>query len=595
ERDARLNGSSWSEHELGIAFSPGLLKETTDTNPVLKDPNVSGINVTLLADQGIGETGLTRHIDLTQNPGLIADDDKVALAAAERSDLTINGGIASVTQRKPVVVGGSGQLTVTDRAGNAVAGDVFLASETSVNVAAILATGEARLKAAGDITHGAGPGVASFSASSLILESAKGSIGSSTQPVLVQLGDNDPLIARADGDIFITQLGNDLAVDTLFSRVGIWLTAPGSIVDAFNTDDTNIRAQTLNLLAGGGLGTASNFLDIGLGPRLESDTDDTGYLTANAGTGAFLRSPTLPLILHQVGAGTEIRVIGGTDVVVQGAVSAPVSVDIAAGDDVRFGGGQITTDTVAISAGSDGTGNVVGSPSAGPDIVASTSAFITAPQGVGSGDPLNVRTPQLDLQADTMDVVATPPTPAQPLMVNASGVGGSMASDVKLDLASTDSVTIGTLFANTSQTTATTPLFTVTDGQLGDYAAFYTPAFAIRVDHQNRAFQPGFDVRAFTLSGLYDMVVTPESALIGAYIITKNPRKVVFSNPGGVADLRSRGQLNALDHQSKNDKSNRVAAGAAENYATASGGLVFVDPGVFECGKPGEPNACEDL
>ncbi|MFV0666095.1 MAG: hypothetical protein ACK5NS_20770, partial [Denitromonas sp.] len=83
ERDARLNGSSWSEHELGIAFSPGLLKETTDTNPVLKDPNVSGINVTLLADQGIGETGLTRHIDLTQNPGLIADDDKVALAAAE--------------------------------------------------------------------------------------------------------------------------------------------------------------------------------------------------------------------------------------------------------------------------------------------------------------------------------------------------------------------------------------------------------------------------------------------------------------------------------------------------------------------------------
>ncbi|TVT46933.1 MAG: leukotoxin LktA family filamentous adhesin [Denitromonas halophila] len=595
ERDAQLKGSSWSEHELGIAFSPGLLKETTDTNPVLKDPNVAGTSVTLLADQGIGETGLTRMIDLSLNPGLISDDDKVALAAAERNDLSINGGIASVTQRKPVVVGGNGLLTVTDRAGNAVAGDVFLASETSVNVGAILSTGETRLKAAGSIMHGAGAGLPSFVASSLILESAKGDIGTATQPVLVQLGDNDPLIARADGDIFITQLGNDLAVDTLFSRAGIWLTAPGSIVDAFNTDDTNIRSQTLNLLAGGSLGSASNFLDIGLGPRLESDTDDTGYLTANAGTGAFLRSPTLPLILHQVDAGTEIRVIGGTNVVVEGAVTAPVSVDIAAGDDVRFDGGQIATDTVAISAGSDGTGNVAGSSTAGPDIVATTSAFITAPQGIGTGAPVEVRTPQLDLQADTMDVVAAPLTPAQPLMVNASGVGGSMASDVTLDLASGSSVTIGTLFANTSQTTATTPLFTVTDGQLGDYAAFYTPAFAIRVDHQNRAFQPGFDVRAFTLSGLYDMVVTPQSALIGAYIITKNPRKVVFSNPGGVADLRSRGQLNALDHQSKNDKSNRVAAGAAENYATAAGGLVFVDPDLFECGKPGEPNACEDL
>ncbi|MCB1961351.1 MAG: hypothetical protein KDE68_12640, partial [Rhodocyclaceae bacterium] len=222
ERDAHLKGSSWSEQELGIAFSSGLLKETTDTNPVLKDPNVAGVNVALLAGKGVGETGLTRNIDLTVNPGLISDDDKVALAAAERSDLSINGGIASVTQRKPVVVGSDGQLTVTDPSGNAVAGDVFLASERSVNVAAILSTGETRLKAVGDIVHGAGAGVAAFTASSLILESAKGGIGSATQPVLVQLGDNDPLIARADGDIFITQLGNDLAVDTLFSRAGIW-------------------------------------------------------------------------------------------------------------------------------------------------------------------------------------------------------------------------------------------------------------------------------------------------------------------------------------------------------------------------------------
>ncbi|MCB1963628.1 MAG: leukotoxin LktA family filamentous adhesin [Rhodocyclaceae bacterium] len=594
ERDAHLKGSSWSEQELGIAFSSGLLKETTDTNPVLKDPNVAGVNVTLLADQGIGETGLTRHIDLTVNPGLISDDDKVALAAAERSDLSISGGTASVTQRKPVVVGSDGQLTVTDRTGNAVAGDVFLASERSVNVAAILATGEARLKAVGDITHGAGPGAASFTASSLILESAKGGIGSATQPVLVQLGDNDPLIARADGDIFITQLGNDLAVDTLFSRAGIWLTAPGSIVDAFDSDETNIRAQSLNLLAGGSLGSAANFLDIGLGPRLESDTDDTGYLTAHAGTGAHLRSPSLPLILHQLDAGTEVRVIGGTDVVVEGTVDAPLDVDIAAGDDVRFDGGTISADTVRIAAGSDGRGNVVGSAADGTDIAAVTSAFLTAPDGVGTEAPVEVRAPRVDLQADTIDVTATPPDPAQTLAVNATGVGGGEASNVVLDLTSTTAVEVGTIYATTSTTTATTPLFTVFDGRLGDHAIVHTPTFDIRVDHHDRRFQPGFDVRAFTLSGLYDMVVTPESALIGAFIITQNPRKVVFSNPGGVADLRSRGRLNALEHQSKNDKSNRVARGAAENFATAAGDLVFVDPAVFECGKPGEPNACED-
>ena len=197
------------------------------------------------------------------------------------------------------------------------------------------------------------------------------------------------------------------------------------------------------------------------------------------------------------------------------------------------------------------------------------------------------------MSADQIDVSASAPDASTPLTVSAFGYRGLPASEVKLVLDSGTSITLDTLSAVTSEVTASTPLFTVFDGQLGDYAAFYTPAFAIRVDHQNRAFQPGFDVRAFTLSGLYDMVATPESALIGAYVITQNPRKVVFSNPGGVADLKSRGQLNALDHQMKNDKSNRVAAGTAENYATASGGLVFVDPALFDCGEPGTANACE--
>jgi filamentous hemagglutinin family protein len=595
EQDAILRGSSWSEHELGIALSPGLLKETTDTNPVLKDPNIAGTTVTLLADRGIGETGLARDIDLTQNPGNISDADKVALAAAERSDLSIsNSGVATVVQRKPVVIDSNGILWATDRNGNAVAGDVFLASERSVNVGAILATGEARLKAVGDITHGAGAGLPSFVAGSLILESAKGGIGTQATPVQVLLADTAPLIARADGDIFITQLGNDLSVDTIYSRGAVTLDAPGSILDAFASDETNIRARSLTMTAGGSIGTAGDFLDIGLGPRLATHTDDTGWLTATAGSGIYLRSGLLPLILHQVTAGTELRALGATDVEVHGPVTAPVAVDIAAGDDVRFSGGQIVTDTVRIAAGGDGSGNVAGSASAGPDIIATTSAFLTAPQGIGTEAPVEVHTAELQLEADTMDVAARGLAPSDPILVNATGVGGTEASSVILALQSTTAVTIGDLYATTSRTTATTPLFTVTDGHLGDHAAFYTPSFAIRVDHHDRRFQPGFDVRAFTLSGLYDMIVTPESALIGAYIITKNPRKVVFSNPGGVADLRSRGQLNALEHQSKNDKSNRAAASNVDIYATAAGELVFVDPAIFECNNQEDPNACGD-
>lgn len=235
---------------------------------------------------------------------------------------------------------------------------------------------------------------------------------------------------------------------------------------------------------------------------------------------------------------------------------------------------------------------MVGSTANGPDIVARSGTRVTAPQGIGTEAPLAIHSPVIDVTADTIDLSAQGVSPADPIFVNATGVGGVAASDVRMALTSTESVTIGTLFATRSTTFATTPLFTITDGRLGDYAVVYTPEFAIRVDHQNRAFQPGFDVRAFTLSGNYDMIVTPESALIGAYVLTQNPRKVVFSNPGGVADLRGRGQLNALYRNVQTDRNN--PASAAGDYATASGGLVFVDPAVFQCGGDDEPPCVDE-
>src|SRR5262249_11656905 len=102
ERTELTQGAVWSKTALGFSLSAGALKTVTDTNPVIKDPNVSGRTVTILADGGIGESvviagnpkpGIT--INPTNDPVRdLTDAQKVALATAERSDLVLTiGGV----------------------------------------------------------------------------------------------------------------------------------------------------------------------------------------------------------------------------------------------------------------------------------------------------------------------------------------------------------------------------------------------------------------------------------------------------------------------------------------------------------------------
>jgi hypothetical protein len=91
-------GSVWTERELAFSLAPGALKTVTGTNPVLKEPNVSGRTVTIEANLGIGETvrdgagvaGVSIRSDL--DPRNLTLDQKVALAAAERNDLQLTVG-----------------------------------------------------------------------------------------------------------------------------------------------------------------------------------------------------------------------------------------------------------------------------------------------------------------------------------------------------------------------------------------------------------------------------------------------------------------------------------------------------------------------
>ncbi|MCP5307913.1 leukotoxin LktA family filamentous adhesin [Cognatazoarcus halotolerans] len=969
------SGSKWSESQLQLAVAPGLLKEITDTVTLIKAPNVKGRNVTLLAGTGIGSTDAPRVVDLS-DLNAISREDKAALAAAERGDASVDPTDPNkilILQPRPINLdlAEAGRLTA-----QALSGQIYLGSEGTLPIGLVSTPdGEIRIKTSGSLM--ASPvtaGATSIFGKSLILESADGGIGTVDSPMHIRLASGSTLTARAAGDIHIIEDGGDLNVDTLYSRRGIRLQAAGSILDAFDSDDTNIRARSLMLTALAAIGEASNYLDIGLDTRLEDTPDDEpdSWLFLSSGTGTFIRSASQPLVARAVDAGTEARLQGGAGITVDGAVTSTTGIDIATGgtlalssrgslapsagpvalsgdrivtetgsriepgngrldlvagsggaelsgridiaapstvnvlgtltlgatgqfisqdvpvsmkagsivleggtrvdagtatialeaangnieshsddgstatlgggnvsldasqdvllggpvaidrsavtisagrdlradsaltvsddaslvaghnmqldgtidsdgnitaraeealasggttrsgadislsagtavaldgainagadlavesgtsttlagaiaaargskllagsdialtggslasggdaeltagrdlladadsridtggdlklsagrdmrldgaidtgstttidaardfanggrlagagditvtagtdielggtltggarldvassgttrvpgvitaaddatlaaaDDIAFAGGSLTAPRVRIIAGTDGSGNVAGSILAGPDIVAAESAFITAPGVIGLGAPLEVLTPRLDLEANGIDVAAAPVDATDALEVTATGVGGSDAASVKLALSSENTVRIGRLYATASSVSADTPNFKVVDGRVGDYATFYTPDYSVHIDRLDRRVKPGFDARGFTLSGNYDLDVTPDAAHIGAFLIHANPRKVVFSTPGGNASTTTENVLASQNSQGRKDLDLRANAARAAQEPPGEAGLVSIGGGLFDCnGRSG----CDD-
>lgn len=102
EQDALTSGwEVWTEEQLYYAMGSGILKPVSDTTTTIEDPNVTGGDVTLSGDSGVGTTGSRIDIDLS---GALTDEQRVALAAAERADVTF---LSGDTQSAVVNVSGS--------------------------------------------------------------------------------------------------------------------------------------------------------------------------------------------------------------------------------------------------------------------------------------------------------------------------------------------------------------------------------------------------------------------------------------------------------------------------------------------------------
>ncbi|MGB3415081.1 MAG: calcium-binding protein [Mesorhizobium sp.] len=101
EEATKLTGTVkvWTENELLNAFGSGLTKSVTDTEVVIENANIIGNKIEIHAARNIGNVQGEMQIDLGNGADAqhhaLTDDQRVALAAAERQDIVYVGGYQS--------------------------------------------------------------------------------------------------------------------------------------------------------------------------------------------------------------------------------------------------------------------------------------------------------------------------------------------------------------------------------------------------------------------------------------------------------------------------------------------------------------------
>lgn len=323
ERQDLKEGAVWTEDQLKYSVGAGVVKETSDTEVRIEAPNVRGRNVTIQTAGGVGVAVGEETIDVSGDSVDLTDDQKVALAGAERDDLTYYDAAGNevdrnddefdskvttikIAMREDVDVEAAGTVTIE------ASGHVYLGSEQDVNIDRIGSNQSIRIKGSKGIYNVALGAYANITGGNLILEASDNSIGTPAAPVTIALNPGATLTARAGENIYITEQPgslNGMNVDGIYAVNHVSMVANGSILDAYDDALLDIRSESLNLRSEtGSIGSMDNLLEINL--------DETGTLTASGYLGVFLQETAGNLNVNRVEAAAgEARLVADGSIV----------------------------------------------------------------------------------------------------------------------------------------------------------------------------------------------------------------------------------------------------------------------------------------
>ena len=410
ERATLLAGlKEWTPDELSNVLSAGLMKNVTSTVTTTSAPNITGVNVTLLTKNSVGQSGGTVVINMTPTPVTFTTDQQVALAAAERTDVQfLSGASVSATVNFSA---SANTITRTD-SGNWSAfsvGDYLTiqptGSQTTLNQTSsttfdrITAINGNVLTISND-TPLISENAKAISVAKIVLDPTFQSTVAAPQSVAVYF---NAATATQNGTIVRTGGGSWI---TDGYAVGQLLELSGSANNSTATDQpykiTAVTASTITVSVSAGLvneassgspetvqltrGATPTVTQIVVAQVTALNVNATGLINITAGSNVFLDS-TVNLRLNQVTAGdttygSDIR-IKGTGSILDGAASSS-TVNLRGNDIVleaatgaigyntngntalvieQIAGGTLTAraqNTIEIVAVSGGTGTTLG-------------------------------------------------------------------------------------------------------------------------------------------------------------------------------------------------------------------------------------------
>jgi filamentous hemagglutinin family protein len=265
-RGAELADSraEWRLNQLQYGIPNSLDANRTDTTTAIEEPNIKAAGtITVVQSSGVGS--FKPDLEIAAGDKLFdtpqAQETYLALLTAEEGDVRRVGDILHIRRADDLDVTAGGAVTVTARKQAGTNGDVFLGSELDLNLARLNAQGDVRVTTSGDIIDVAPDTNGTVNAQgTILLESAKGSIGASTRALTVITA--GLVTARAGKDIFIASNG-DLSVGRINASNHVELASRfGGIYDGFADTKANLRGVSFQLNAATDIGTASNALEL---------------------------------------------------------------------------------------------------------------------------------------------------------------------------------------------------------------------------------------------------------------------------------------------------------------------------------------------
>ncbi len=371
--DVLSQRAKWSEAQLKNSISASILRPKTvsGTSSTTEDPNITGSEIALVVSGEIGSADVTMDITLADINAGLSEEQKIALAAAEKQDVTFYDTEGNVMEpddvgktfarlhinvKNDVDFKTEGLLTVSAGTGANLGSD----QTADVRVDRITSTdGEVRLKVQGNIINARTDGGYNIRSDGAVLEAEDGSIGTQAKPFLIDMieaGRTGALTARAKTNVYLQETSGDLYVSSVYAETFIDLRSAGSMLDADNDDATtrawNIYSPDAYLRRGRAAPSAPT-------ERLETDLQG-GVRNADAGQSIYLYESAGDLIVGVIKSANANVSLGAAlsihddDEGVEGNPSPDVignSITLTAGFEIGAANDYLDIDTAFSGAG----------------------------------------------------------------------------------------------------------------------------------------------------------------------------------------------------------------------------------------------------